>query len=132
MTQTIMQPEYFGPPIDHPGQQHIATWHGNLLDQDDDFQQGIYMLRTGWEWSKTTIPDTLDLIINDDMRIKGTPLDGYSSITRPDGKVRFVLAEWDERILRFFKIEVKDDDIKVEVWENPPDPRREVKFSTIS
>ncbi|MCX6714988.1 MAG: hypothetical protein NTX72_04180 [Candidatus Uhrbacteria bacterium] len=120
--------EYFGPPIDHPGQHLKATWHGKLDQQSNDIQQGIHMLRTGWDWSRAPLPDTLEFKFDDNMTVKGAPFEGYSSFSRPENKIRFVIAEWDERILRFYFIEIAGNDVKVDVRENPPDPRRDVHF----
>lgn len=131
MPRTQKSKPYFGSPINHPDQQHVGNWTGKLREQHDDITQGFSMIRTGFSPSKTTLPITMQLKLGNDMVVGGTMIDESLSLTPTDGRIRFILAEWDENILRFSFVEIdRQDNISVEVRVNPPDPHRAMNIPT--
>ncbi|OGL62382.1 hypothetical protein A3C09_00390 [Candidatus Uhrbacteria bacterium RIFCSPHIGHO2_02_FULL_47_44] len=118
-----MTEPFTGSPIAHPKRKLVTTFTGHVNKQADDLVQMITMLQTGWNSQRAPKPvGEITIILDDDKSISGILLIESMSHTQ-GGVVQFFLTEWDETIFRcYIVIAHRDNTLRVEVWENPPDP----------
>lgn len=118
-----MSSHFSGPPIAHPERKLTSSFTGHIDRQSDDIAQMIAMIKTGWSTERAPKPiGTILLVLDNGVTISGTLMIESMSHVR-NGISQFFLTEWDENIFRCYVVMIDPNNtLRVEVWENPPDP----------
>lgn len=119
-----MPTPFTGSPIAHPDRKLVKTYKGRVQDQTEDIAQMMSMIRTGWSTERAPRPiGEILLVLENNETVFGNILIESMSNVR-NGIAQFILTRWDEQIFRWYLVQITtDDNLIVEEWENPPDPR---------
>lgn len=114
---------YHGPAMGNPSAAKVYESDGWLSVQSLDLQAAVAFLR-GERATREHLPLFIELEMIDGSTIQSQALEEQTVVNPNTGHVRILLGQWNRTRFEWCTVDIKDDDIHVTVYHNPPEMKQ--------